>query len=165
MVAHDTNNPDDWPQDWEKDERIKGGKVHTSAEGTGYHTTIIQGNLDTTGEIFARAVSILEAGETSHFYRKYNAENNGWGSHIRLISAAALATSGDILELGSGYFSTPMLHQIIEDEVAKSKSYLKTNIVLKGGRRMLISADTELGWLYKFHNLSSSFHQFIGNLD
>ena len=27
---------------------------------------------------------------------------------------------------------------------------------------MLVSADTELSWLYKFRNLSSSFHQLIG---
>ena len=32
----------------------------------------------------------------------------------------------------------------------------------QGGRRMLISADTELSWLYKFKYLSCSYHQLIG---
>ena len=32
---------------------------------------------------------------------------------FRLLSAAALSTTGDILEMGTGDFSTPMLHDIV----------------------------------------------------
>jgi hypothetical protein len=33
-------------------------------------------------------------------------------THLRLLVAAALRTSGDILELGCGWYSTPVLHEI-----------------------------------------------------
>ena len=35
----------------------------------------------------------------------------------RVLSAAALATSGDVLEMGTGFFSTPMLHDIVASKV------------------------------------------------
>ena len=54
---------------------------------------------------------------SSAFYEKYNPEKSAWGSHIKLLSAAAMATSGDIMEIGTGFFSTPVLHEIVEQEV------------------------------------------------
>ena len=81
VVAHDTVNRDDWPRNWGADERIKGGKLYTDTSAG--RTTIIQGNLDTTGEIFAKAVSIFESGETNKFQKLYNSMNDGWGSHVR----------------------------------------------------------------------------------
>ena len=79
---------------------------------------MFKGDLDTTGEVFDKAVSIFNTGETSAFYDKYNPGKSGWGSHIKLLSAAAMATSGDIMEIGTGFFSTPVLHEILEQQVA-----------------------------------------------
>ena len=36
---------------------------------------------------------------------------------LRSLSASVMATSGDVIELGTGYFSTPMLHLIISQQV------------------------------------------------
>ena len=88
---------------------------------------------------------MLESGETSKFMAQYNPTNSNWGSHITALAAAALSTSGDILECGTGLFSTPLLHEITK---------------LQG--RMLVSADTELNWLYQFQNLTGDNHQIIG---
>lgn len=89
--------------------------------------------------------SIL-AGETEHIYRKFNPKKEAYGSHIKVLSAAALSTSGDVLEMGTGYFSTPMLHDIISSQ----------------GGRLLVSAEPNLPWLSKFINLSSPSHQLVG---
>ena len=37
----------------------------------------------------------------------------------RVLSAAALSTSGDVLEMGTGFFSTPVLHDIVSSKVWK----------------------------------------------
>ena len=47
-------------------------------------------------------------------YRHYNRDNKPYGTHLRLVVVASLLTSGDILELGAGLFSTPLLHNITQ---------------------------------------------------
>ena len=96
-------------------------------------TQVLQGGLDTSGEIFNRTLASILAGETEDISKKFNPQESTWGSHIRsvneivdnshpnfdsrVLSAAALATSGDILEMGTGFFSTPMLHDIVSSKV------------------------------------------------
>ncbi|CAF2101376.1 unnamed protein product [Rotaria magnacalcarata] len=73
--------------------------------------------------------------------------DNAYGSHQLLLLAASVLTSGGgpVMELGCGYFSTILLHQII---VAEQKRYL-------------LSTDTDREWLSKFEaNMSSSLHEF-----
>ena len=65
----------------------------------------------------------------------------------RLLVSAVLATQGDILELGSGHYSTPVLHRVVEDRY--------------NGARMVVTADTDAGWLPLFGHLASPFHQFV----
>ena len=84
---------------------------------------MLKGDLDTTGEVFDKAVSMFNTEKSVALYYKYNPEHSSWGSHIHLLSAAALATSGDIMEIGTGFFSTPVLHEIAEQQV---KLFLKT---------------------------------------
>ncbi|CAF4781538.1 unnamed protein product [Rotaria socialis] len=73
--------------------------------------------------------------------------DNAYGSHQLLLLAASVLTSdgGPVMELGCGYFSTILLHQIV---VAEQKRYL-------------LSTDTDREWLSKFEaNMSSSLHEF-----
>jgi hypothetical protein len=76
-----------------------------------------QGDLDKDGAVFDKVITIYNAGVTIPFVTKHNPSNSSWRSHIRLLTAAALATKGDLLEMGTGYFSTPLLHRIVEEEV------------------------------------------------
>ena len=92
-------------------------------------------------------MEIFNSGQTIQLMKTFNPRRSKWGSHIRLLSSAALATNGDILEMGTGYFSTPMLHDIVSSSLSP---------------RMLVSSDTDLGWLFKFVDNSSAFHQMVG---
>ena len=44
-------------------------------------TKILQGDLDTTGKIFDRAVASIKANETE--YKKFNSKEDIFGSHIK----------------------------------------------------------------------------------
>jgi len=150
IVAHDTNQNDAiWPKDWINSRRTDkpiwaGRRVFTDTRGP--WTSVIQGDVDKTGEVFDKVVSKFSSGEITPYWEKFNPTHSGWGSHVRLLTAAALATRGDILELGTGFFSTPLLHQIVKEEV---------------GERMVISTDTDSNWLPLFRNLSAPFHQIL----
>ena len=62
-------------------------------------TLMIQGDLDRNGSAFATAANMLS--------------QNQYSPNI-LLTVAALATRGDILELGAGASSSPLLHRIAE---------------------------------------------------
>ena len=75
---------------------------------------MIQGDLDRNGSAFATAVNLLS-------------QNQGSQSNI-LLTVAALATRGDILELGTGVTSSPLLHRIAEaDKRGTSLSSLSSS--------------------------------------
>jgi len=63
-----------------------------------------------------------------------------YGSNSIPLALSTLLTTGDILELGMGMFSTPLLHKIAADH-----------------NRKFVSVDTEFGWIQKFvsYNLTS----------
>ena len=93
-----------------------GRRVFTDKRGP--WTSIIQGDLDESGKVFDKAVATFGSNQViSPYWEKFNPSHSGWGSHVRLLTAAALASQGDILELGTGFFSTPLLHQIVKDQV------------------------------------------------
>ncbi len=49
---------------------------------------------------------------SSYFLINCRVKTNGnWGSHIPILVTVLNHTNGDILELGSGYYSTPVIHQ------------------------------------------------------
>ena len=67
----------------------------------------------------------------------------GFGSNLIPLAVAALATTGDILELGMGKFSTTLLHEI-------SSNF----------DRDLISVDTNSDWVNQFaHYNSTNYHR------
>ena len=92
-------------------------------------TTAVQGDLDPSGEVFSKMANLWKSLEAETVSTSLNPEHGEFGSHIRLLWAAAKASQGDVLEMGTGSFSTPMLHNITS-----------------AGRR-LVSAETDSGWL------------------
>jgi hypothetical protein len=71
---------------------------------------------------------------------------NGYGSHkLALLAASVLTDGGPVIEMGCGYHSTVLLHEIL----------------VKQQKRYLLSTDTDQEWLSKFQaNMSSSMHPF-----
>jgi len=113
-------------------------------------TTLIRGDMDKEGEVFN---SVAEAfkdnfADLNAAYRHYNKKNLVYGTHVRLLLLATIMTHGDILELGTGDYSTELLHDIIEEDNKKEK-------------RLLVSADSDPAWLNRFTHLSSPFHQLL----
>merc|ERR1719234_1644668 len=82
-----------WPEDWLKSRQsshptIAGRQVIVDRKSTEW-TLMIQGDLDRNGSAFATAINMLSQNQAS--------------PNI-LLTVAALATQGDILELGTGVF-------------------------------------------------------------
>jgi len=65
-------------------------------------------------------------------------------SHQRVLIAAALRTTGDILELGCGWYSTPLLHEIATVQ-----------------NRQLWTFDNQEYWLPPFKKLTCPEHKII----
>ena len=107
-------------------------------------TTVVQGDLDPSGEVFANMRKLWDSEEARRVYASLNPGQGEFGTHARLLWAAAKATQGDILEMGTGAFSTPMLH----------------NLTGSVGRR-LVSAETDSAWLSKFQEQGLGHHQLL----
>ena len=107
-------------------------------------TTVVQGDLDPSGEVFANMRKLWDSEEARRVYASLNPGQGEFGTHARLLWAAAKATQGDILEMGTGAFSTPMLH----------------NLTGSVGRR-LVSAETDSAWLSKFKEQGVGHHQLL----
>ena len=69
--------------------------------------------------------------------------DKGYGSHQVNLLAAAYVTDGPMLEMGSGNFSTPMLHNISQDR-----------------ERLLYTAETNYKWIHALKHYQSQFHFF-----
>lgn len=70
--------------------------------------------------------------------------NYDYGSLLIPLVISTLLTDGDILELGMGYFSTPVLHKISLDY-----------------NRRLVSVDTDASWTDKFAPYTSTLNHRI----
>ena len=69
---------------------------------------------------------------------------NSYGTHQRMLVRAMMRTTGPVLELGSGWYSTPILHEIA---------------VAQG--RFLFSQDNDPTWLKQMSDLfSENYHRF-----
>ena len=82
--------------------------------------------------------------EAREVYTSLNPDHGEFGTHTRLLWAAAKASQGDVLEMGTGAFSTPMLH----------------NLTGSAGRS-LVSAETDSAWLSKFQEQGLGHHQLL----
>ena len=107
-------------------------------------TTAVQGDLDPSGEVFAKMHELWLSEEAREVYSSLNPDHGEFGTHTRLLWAAAKASQGDILEMGTGAFSTPMLH----------------NLTGSAGRS-LVSAETDSAWLSKFQEQGLGHHQLL----
>jgi len=67
---------------------------------------------------------------------------NEYGTHQRLLLRAALLTQGPMLELGAGWYSTPLLHEMA---VAQ--------------RRMLLTHDNDPTWVRGFGVFNHEYHR------
>lgn len=68
-----------------------------------------------------------------------------WGSHLAPLMACLACTDGDVLELGVGHFSTPVL-----------------SAYCRAARRKLVSVEDDHGWLAKFKDrYECSGHRFL----
>lgn len=74
-------------------------------------------------------------------------EVDGWGSHLQLLKAAVDRTTGPILEIGAGDYSTPYLH-----EIAKTG-------------RVVVTAEPPGEWLVRFDHLEAATHMFVPTLE
>jgi len=124
-----------WPEDWLRSRQsshptIAGRQVIVDRKSTDW-TLMIQGDLDRNGSAFATAANMLS--------------QNQYSPNI-LLTVAALATRGDILELGAGASSSPLLHRIAE-----------------AGKRGMVSADTDSSWILRVADtfLAHSWHQYV----
>jgi hypothetical protein len=63
-------------------------------------------------------------------------------THIALLAAAVARSTGSVIELGCGHFSTPLLHHLCK------------------GRR-LVSIDHDPEWVDQFRDLESPLHTLI----
>ena len=79
-----------------------------------------QGDLDKDGTYFDNVVSNFNSPRVEACWKEFNPTNDAWGTHMRLLTAAAISVDGDIIEFGTGKFSTPLLHQIVEQQVLDS---------------------------------------------
>ena len=71
-----------------------------------------------------------------------DAWNWDYGTHTTPLLTAALSTTGDVLELGCGDFSTPMLDTVLS----------------RMPGRQLFTAEGDATWLKQFQNLESPWH-------
>jgi hypothetical protein len=67
-----------------------------------------------------------------------------YATHLPALLEMVCSTSGPVLEIGCGHYSTPILHA-----------------VLKPSGRALVSIESKLDWLRQFIHLQSEHHQLI----
>jgi len=67
----------------------------------------------------------------------------GYGTHQRLLTRYLMRTTGPILELGCGNYSTPIIHEIAEAQARRVDTF-----------------DNNADWISKFVQLTSSLHGF-----
>ncbi len=70
-------------------------------------------------------------------------ENADYGTHMAPLLTVVSNTSGPILEMGSGDFSTPLLHAVCSAK-----------------KRLLFTTDTDRSWLNNFVDLENDWHTF-----
>lgn len=73
---------------------------------------------------------------------------DNYGTHQRLLLRAALRTTGPMLELGTGWYSTPLLHEVAMIQ-----------------ERTLFSHDNDRAWLAPMANIFRSDRHFFETLN
>jgi len=68
----------------------------------------------------------------------------GAASHIPILAKMVMETTGDVLEVGAGLFSTPLLNQLLE-----------------GSGRRLITIESEKEWIDFLRPLANEYHTIL----
>lgn len=71
-----------------------------------------------------------------------------YATHQQALVGAVMRTSGPVLELGAGDYSTPILHEICTVQ-----------------RRRLVTCEYNAEWLAKFTGLAGEFHELMHVVD
>jgi len=69
---------------------------------------------------------------------------SGWATHQAPLVCAVMNTTGAVLELGSGHYSTTILHEIC-----------------KAQGRLLVTVDEDKEWIEQFKDLQTDLHRII----
>lgn len=110
---------------------------------------LIQGDLDTTGDIFDAVIAKIS--KDSQIEKWGKSEPHQYKFDLLLISS--LSTTGDILELGTDKDTTELLHTVVQSDNA-----IQEDATLM---RMLVTSDSSSSWLSEHSALLCSFHQFV----
>ena len=82
--------------------------------------------------------------ELDKYFGKSRNIDQTYGSHVLPLFASVMVTSGSMLEMGCGFFSTPLLDRISKEQ-----------------RRFMLTAETDLAWMNKFTHMNSTLHRFV----
>ena len=95
-----------------------------------------------------RGIAMAGFPEDARSWIKSHWDGNTYGSHLPHLLKAVELTTGPVLELGSGDSSTPHLHDVCE----------RTG-------RLLLTVESDQGWLARYHHLLSGNHHFEFHAD
>ena len=73
---------------------------------------------------------------------------HGWGSHLPALLECVLRTTGPVLEMGAGLWSTPVLHAVCEQQA-----------------RRLVTVEEGAVWREKFQEYMRGWHLFLRSYD
>lgn len=71
-------------------------------------------------------------------------KGDNFGTHMSCLLTAVMNTDGPIIEVGSGDFSTPLLHALCRKD-----------------KRLLYSLESDKDWLNNFTDLTTDWHKLI----
>jgi hypothetical protein len=128
--------------------------IHTNLSfNESFGSVVNKSNITSSQEFIRNNINNFETLFHAHWLRIIKhylplSHESGFGSHKLVLLAASILTAEHdkpVMEMGCGYYSTLLLHQIVVNEQ----------------KRFLLSTDTDREWLSKFEaNMSSSLHQF-----
>ncbi|HLW72531.1 MAG TPA: hypothetical protein VKR54_00605 [Candidatus Babeliales bacterium] len=95
-------------------------------------------------KIFAIAICLLFTHHIFSATQERRVGINAWGTHFPVLATVVANTTGPILEMGCGDYSTPMLHGLCAPT-----------------KRTLVSTDASKQWLEFFADMQRDWHTLI----
>lgn len=118
-------------------------------DGNAKHPSFVQGYIDFQADEPSGKLVLHGAREVQISFKPEAFDNSrardlglNYGTHMACLMAVATNSTGPILEMGAGDYSTPLLHAVC----AKDKRYL-------------LSTDTDKRWLSHFADLETDWHE------
>lgn len=111
---------------------------------------LVQGCIDFSTDTTINDIIVCGAREVHLLFKPeaFKSQNerelaSSYGTHMACLITAAVNTTGPILEMGAGDYSTPLLHAVCSKD-----------------KRYLLSTDTDKLWLSHFTDLETDWHEF-----